>query len=139
MESLLYIIAGIILLPFLLNPIVLKIKLRDYYEPALEEMSEQVLPREVKNYFDSKADELEQLEFKHCTDAVLKNCAGTAEIYTSLWFNRQKGILDTKPNIYRLAWKGALINGWQFAWPVKDIRKRLLIKNAQKIIASLPK
>jgi hypothetical protein len=41
------------------------------------------------------------------------------------------------PKIYRLTLKGAVINGWQFAWPVKSIRTWRLKRRAQTMTASL--
>lgn len=46
-------------------------------------------------------------------------------------------VLDMTPNVYHATWKGALISGWQFAWPVKGIRKWLLKRRAEKLLSSL--
>jgi hypothetical protein len=45
--------------------------------------------------------------------------------------------LDETGTRCRLTWKGAIINGWQFAWPIKSIRTRLVRKEADRILASL--
>src|SRR5438128_113208 len=92
METILYAALGVLLLPYLLNPILLRIKLRDYYAPCLEAIPEESLSQEVKKYLDSTAGDFRQSGFYHCTYARMQNLAGTGEIYISLWFHRQEGI-----------------------------------------------
>lgn len=92
METILYTALVVVLLPYLLNPILLRIKLRDYYEPCLEVVTEETLSQEVKSYLDSTAENFKQAGFYHCGYARMKNLAGTGEIFISLWFHRLEGI-----------------------------------------------
>jgi hypothetical protein len=250
MELYLYFSAIILLVPYFLNPVLLRFKVRDYYEPCLEVVPEDELPQEVKDFLALTKENFQQAGFYHCTFAKNQNLNGSGEIFISLWFHREKGIsayssicytkypslppqifaksvcfvtrfsqasqfessisgvpsplaklplrpcvqlpkrisfeemlnahqilaqkfhagnerllpelgqelvlmkckikeiheyqikagrwcLDVAPNVYRLTWKGALINGWQFSWPVNSIRKWMLKRSAEKIFASV--
>lgn len=50
------------------------------------------------------------------------------QIDVGRWF------LSKDPDVFRLTWKGAFISGWQFAWPVNDVRKWLFKIRAKKVV-----
>ncbi|HVU28620.1 MAG TPA: hypothetical protein VHG71_12905 [Verrucomicrobiae bacterium] len=250
METAILIAVGLILLPYFLNPILLRIKLRGYFEPNIIAVPVESLPPEVRSYLDSSINDFSQVGFYHCTYAKMQNYDNTGEVYISLWFHGQKGIsaypsiayihlpnqpvkvfaksicfitrfsessqyetsisgvpsplapnpqrpcvqlpktmvfqelfaahqilaekfhpsgermrvikgqefatmkrkmveinqyqidmgrwaFDAMPKIYHLTWRGAVINGWQHAWPIKGLRKWLLDKRAEQLRKSL--
>jgi hypothetical protein len=249
-EAILYWAAAAVLVQYILNPLLLRVRYRAFLEPRVEQIPIESLPAEVKSHFDGAGSDFQAMGFVPCAVARLSSPAGRAEIFLLLWFHWNEGIsgcasvaymrlpnhppklfsksiglvsrysetsqfetstsglptplarmplrpiiklpslgnlprllpvhvalaakfhpgkerllpskgqelammtrkmaeihayqikagrwaLDNAGVKCRLTWKGAILNGWQYSWPINLIRKWLVRKEADRILASL--
>ncbi|HXD01660.1 MAG TPA: hypothetical protein VN048_20150 [Verrucomicrobiae bacterium] len=250
MEAVLYWAAVVVLIQYILNPVLLRLRYRAFLEPRVEQIPIESLPAEVKSHFDAAAADFQATGFVPCAVARTTNPDGSGEIFSFLWFNWNEGIsgyatiayrrmpngipklfsksvalvtrfsetsqfetttsrlptplarmplrpviklpnlgglvkllpvhialanqfhpgkerllpakgqelammcrkmaeihahqikagrweLDSSGALCHLTWKGAIINGWQYSWPVNSVRKWQVRKDAKRILASL--
>jgi hypothetical protein len=85
----LYSLIAIVLIPFFLNPILLKLMWREWSEVNFEPIDPETLPQDVINHFHIVDEDFAYLGFTPCGKALLSNPKGNGKVYVSLWFHRE--------------------------------------------------
>ncbi len=96
-----YVICGAIVLQYLLNPILLRLRHREFAQPKVEKFPVENLPDKAKNFFDATEKDFIAAGFVPCALARLSNPAGNGEVYFLLWFHWSEGISGSASVAFR--------------------------------------
>lgn len=150
MQALITILVLILLVPYVLGPVLVKLSLRIRSRPELQALAAEALPREVYEYFGRTAQGLMACRFTICSYFQVTDQVPNVVGYVALWINRTCGQAATSVVLISKAGAGFKVQRY-VEFLTKPVSGPAVLTNntrelqsfkidpAHKDVASLPK